>query len=416
MLSGVEETIDILFKSEPYNKAIRTAIAHEALNILIDQDNIAIGNSTTQSNGYTISAKPYTNKQQKTLDTYLVTFERELSKEEKKAMSAAARSDFKGWYDKETGGFMLRSREDAEAFAQKYNITDESPLSVDDMRPAEAAVEQTSTEQAKEDIAEDDNEKPVNPSGNRIVTDEQYADYLARFKKKLGGQLNMGIDPEILQLGAMMAVYHIEKGTRKFAAYVKSMIHDLGEMSDKVPYQYLKGFYKNAHNMLEFDAPDIAKEMDSDEVVNATDVAAIVSGHIDAIATAEMVTAEQQAEAERSEAERKLKEERNKRRTNADGSTTTTINEGGTEIEITEGDFIPGVLPTLDTEKKPSVKKKPGKAKPKPTTDGGLFDTVEDDATVAPAIAVPEQRPAADLIGDSAAYQEREAQTAELVI
>lgn len=415
MLSGVEETIDILFKSEPYSKAIRTAIAHEALNILINQDNIAIGNSTTQSNGYTISAKPYTNKQQKTLDTYLVTFERELSKEEKKAMSAAARSDFKGWYDKETGGFMLRSREDAEAFAQKYNITDESPLSVDDMRPAEAAVEQTSTEQAKEDIAEDDNEKPVNPSGNRIVTDEQYADYLARFKKKLGGQLNMGIDPEILQLGAMMAVYHIEKGTRKFAAYVKSMIHDLGEMSDKVPYQYLKGFYKNAHNMLEFDAPDIAKEMDSDEVVNATDVAAIVSGHIDAIATAEMVTAEQQAEAERSEAERKLKEERNKRRTNADGSTTTTINEGGTEIEITEGDFIPGVLPTLDTEKKPSVKKKPGKAKPKPTTDGGLFDTVEDDATVAPAIAVPEQRPAADLIGDSAAYQEREAQTVELV-
>lgn len=44
-----------------------------------------------------------------------------------------------------------------------------------------------------------------------------------------------------------------------------------------------------------------------------------------------------------------------------------------------------------------------------------MFDTVEDDATVAPAIAIPEQRPAADLIGDSAAYQEREAQTVDLV-
>lgn len=404
MSSGVEETIDVLFKSEPYNEAIRTAIAHEALNILIDQDNAATENNTTQSEskGYAIIAKPYTNKQNKTLDTYLVTFDRELSKEEKRAMAAAARADFKGWYDKETGGFMLRSKEDAEAFAQKYStandeaIADEAPLSVDDMRPAEETMEQPAVEQAKEVIieaepsstekSEADNEKPINPSGNRLVTDEQYADYLARFKKKLGGQLNMGVDPEILQLGAMMAVYHIEKGARKFAAYVRAMIADLGEMSDKLPYQYLKGFYKNAHSMLEYEIPEVAEEMDSDEIVNNTDVATIVNGHTDAIATAEMVTAEQHAEEERIEAERKLKEERNKRRHNADGSTTTTINEGGTEIEMTEGDFIPGVQrtdkgvewvgATTEMEQKP----KKGKKKSVSSQDNGasLFDNIDE--------------------------------------
>ncbi|MCM1406391.1 MAG: DEAD/DEAH box helicase family protein, partial [[Clostridium] fimetarium] len=75
--------------------------------------------------GYAIVAKPYTNKNKETLDTYLVTFDRELSKEEKRAMAAAARADFnKGWYDKETGGFMLRGKEDAEAFAKKFSDAD----------------------------------------------------------------------------------------------------------------------------------------------------------------------------------------------------------------------------------------------------------------------------------------------------
>ena len=57
----------------------------------------------------------------------------------------------------------------------------------------------------------------ANPSGNKLVTDERYAELKERMKKKLLGQFNMGIDPEILAIGTEMAVYHIEKGARAFA-------------------------------------------------------------------------------------------------------------------------------------------------------------------------------------------------------
>lgn len=180
---------------------------------------------------------------------------------------------------------------------------------------------------------------PKNPSGNKLVTDEQYAELLAKMRKKMGGQLNMGVDPEILAIGSMMAVYHIERGARKFAEYVKAMVADLGE---KFPARYLKGFYKAAHEMIEDAAPEIADEMDSDDVVSGADIVSILSGRIDAMATAEMVVAEGIAEQERQEAEKKLKEDRNKR-LNSDGSTFEVIDEGNIKTDVTRGDFIPGV-------------------------------------------------------------------------
>ena len=51
-------------------------------------------------------------------------------------------------------------------------------------------------------------------------------------RAKLRGQLNMGVDPEMLAIGAEMAVYHIEKGARAFSEYAKGMIADLGDMNE----------------------------------------------------------------------------------------------------------------------------------------------------------------------------------------
>ena len=67
-----------------------------------------------------------------------------------------------------------------------------------------------------------------NKGGNRLVTDERYAELKKRMRAKLG-QLNMGVDPEVLAIGTEMAVYHIEKGTRKFVDFAKAMIEDLGD-------------------------------------------------------------------------------------------------------------------------------------------------------------------------------------------
>lgn len=183
-------------------------------------------------------------------------------------------------------------------------LSDEAPLSLDDMR---SAVKPTSEETPAES-------NPKNPSGNKLVTDEQYAELLAKMRKKMGGQLNMGVDPEILAIGSMMAVYHIEKGARKFTEYVKAMVADLGE---KFPARYLKGFYKAAHEMIEDAAPEIAAEMDADGIVNSADIASIINERVDAMTTAAMVVAEEAAEVEREYAERKLKEERKAEHTKA---------------------------------------------------------------------------------------------------
>lgn len=43
--------------------------------------------------------------------------------------------------------------------------------------------------------------KEVNPGSNKLVTDERYAELRERMRKKLGGQMNMGVDPEILAIG-----------------------------------------------------------------------------------------------------------------------------------------------------------------------------------------------------------------------
>lgn len=408
------------------------------------------GDKEKSSEGYTISAKPYTNRQGKTLDTYLVIFDRDFSRQEKSSLRAMAKGK-RGWADKETGGWMLRSRDDAEAFAKAVmskndaQLSEEAPLSLEDMQsaieqaPAEisdgneeisSSEPTTMTANVEKSVSPADKpadavgrqeKKTVNPSGNRLVTDEQYADLLARMRRKMGGQLNMGVDPEILAIGSMMAVYHIEKGARKFAEYVKAMAADLGE---KFPARYLKGFYKAAHEMIEDAAPEIAEEMDSDDVVNTADVASIISGHTDAMATAEMVVGEERAGEEQEEAERRLKEDRNVR-LNPDGSTTETIKEGGVEIEVTKGDFIPGVRPFVEdsnkAEKRRSASSKPSRSKPveQKAAKAQLDLFGEEDRRVINDIAeetrLSEPKPEGELSGDSGEYQDRRRQERDLV-
>lgn len=85
-------------------------------------------------------------------------------------------------------------------------------------------------------------ETNINRNGNRLVTDECYAELRERMRKELGGQMNVGIAPEILAIGTEMAVYHIEKDARKFAEYAKAMIADVGD----VVRPYLKSFYNTS--------------------------------------------------------------------------------------------------------------------------------------------------------------------------
>lgn len=103
------------------------------------------------SDGYTIEPKPYTNKQGKTLDTYIVNFDREFDKSELAAMRSKAK-EMKGWRDRESGGWMMRSREDAETFANAVTGSSEARMS-DDALPVIALPEHRPVEELAGDSA-----------------------------------------------------------------------------------------------------------------------------------------------------------------------------------------------------------------------------------------------------------------------
>lgn len=161
-------------------------------------------------------------------------------------------------------------------------------------------------------------DKLVNPSGNRLVSDERYAEIRERMRKKLGGQLNMGIDPEILAIGTEMAVYHIERGARKFATYASAMIADLGD----IIRPYLKSFYNAVRDMPEAETAGLIADMDSYDDVRRVDIANFDKPNTDAMATAAAIVSEQEADNQRAVAEKKLKEKR-KKRSKAESKSTT---------------------------------------------------------------------------------------------
>ena len=116
-----------------------------------------------------------------------------------------------------------------------------------------------------EQIVEKAAEK-AKPSANTLVSDDRAAELRARLKAKLN-QLNSGIDPEILAIGAELAVYHIERGARTFTAFAKNVAADLDVSMDKVR-PYLRSWYNGARDMIE-DMGGMIEGMDSAETVRS---------------------------------------------------------------------------------------------------------------------------------------------------
>lgn len=255
--------------------------------------------SSDQENGvksFKITPKEYTTKRGKKLSMHLVTFESELTKEQMNAAKKLAK-DAKGWWSKEDGGFLMRDMESAQKLADSVlddadAVADAQPVSLIDMQEATGA----------------EVKKPKD-SGNKLVTDERYAELKARMRKKLG-QLNVGVDPEMLAIGTEMAVYHIEKGARKFTEYAKAMIEDLGEAIRP----YLKAFYNGARDLPEVEANGWSEDLTPYDEVRTIDIANFDKPSVDAMATAEMVVKEQEAEQQAEETKKQISETRNKNR------------------------------------------------------------------------------------------------------
>lgn len=201
----------------------------------------------TVSESYTITPAQYTTKRGKVLDMQFVKFGNVLSLKQHQEAKALVKS-MKGWYDTKQGGFMMRSEEDARALVKAVIPKEGATLSVTQSEEKESAIEKiTSSDkgisQMVERIVKEEEEKqnaaPIKRS--RFVAEEdqdEFARLKARLKSKIS-QLNSGIDPELLEIGAQMAYLIVKNGTRKFAEYAKAMIEEVG---DEIR-PYLKQFY-----------------------------------------------------------------------------------------------------------------------------------------------------------------------------
>lgn len=138
---------------------------------------------------------------------------------------------------------------------------------------------------------------------------ERFEELRRRLRMKLGGQLNMGVDPEAFAIGVEMSYLMLKHGARKFGEFAKQMLEALGENVRP----YLKAFYNGARDLPEM--ADYEKELTPYDEVRKFDVMNFdKEGAKDIVATAEHIVREQAAEREAKEATDKLKQERNEQR------------------------------------------------------------------------------------------------------
>lgn len=307
-----------------------------------DHKKTGLSVSKTPDTVFEITPAQYTTKRGKVLDMFLVTFAEPLSKERQRAARELAKTE-KGWYDRDKEGFMMRSEESARKLVDRITgneeaVIDAQPLSLADTRKLEEPVmrqvdleglmqaiqengkaklsdhfvpqleqkEETSVQETENSEHDEGNAYGAN---NKLVSRDRYEELKKRMRQKLGGQLNMGIDPEILAIGTEMAAYHIEAGARKFADYARHMIADLGDAIRP----YLKSFYNGARDLPEVQEAGLADEMTPYDEVRTFDTANFDKPTVNAIETARTVVQEQEVNKQAEEAKNILTTQRNEK-------------------------------------------------------------------------------------------------------
>lgn len=158
-----------------------------------------------------------------------------------------------------------------------------------------------------------------------LVSDERMTELKERLRKKLGGQMNIGIDPEILAIGLEIAVGHLDRGVKTFTDFAKVMISDLGD----VIRPYLKAFYNGARELPEVIENGLASDMTSYDEVQSFDVANFDKQGIDAFATAETVTREAEVAQEVEVAQERIKKTRSAKKETKKKTVTSQEQTGG---------------------------------------------------------------------------------------
>lgn len=172
--------------------------------------------------------------------------------EHKIVLGAEGRREAEDLYD---GGFSDGKGPERRKGVAKMTVAEfkEWLISGDQTKPVVKAVGNSNlvAEPVKQPGQFNEDVKAVYGAANTLVTADRAAKLRARLKEKLNGTtLNAGIDPEIMAMGAELAVFHIEAGSRRFLELARAIAGDLGTTPAKLK-PYLRSWYNGARDMME---------------------------------------------------------------------------------------------------------------------------------------------------------------------
>lgn len=317
---------------------------------------------TSESKGYTITPSTYTNKKGKTSNVSLLTFNGELTADQERAVKEFAKSRLgegrfspaRGWKDRESGGWMFRSEEDARKAAEMVDdddaVADNQPLTAQEMRdavePKKPATRKKATAKKpanKVEVADVTEQKPTEPTKEEPkqptkeaekpkyeVSDEEMNGLMNDIRNILGIGADEGDaglkfrDPDeltaeqrqkLMSVGQRLAMAMVERGNESFGDYASMMVKALG---DKVR-PWLKAFYGGLEYVPGYDKYALTPY----EEVKAFDVENFDKLHKDVLAQADMIVEEGKAQAAADKANNELKAIRNEQRKETDKQTET---------------------------------------------------------------------------------------------
>ena len=295
--------------------------------------------NTPEEAGYSITPSTYTNKKGKTSDVSLLTFDHDLIADQERAVKEFAKertgegrfAPARGWKDRESGGWMFRSEEDARKAAEmvgnEQTVADNQPMTAQELRDAvepkkPTASKKTAAKKPANRIESVPTEEPIDPEKPKYeVSDEEMNGLMndirdilgigddegdAGFKFRDPDELTAEQRQKLMSVGQRLAMAMVERGNESFGNYASMMVKALG---DKVR-PWLKAFYGGLEYVPGYDKYALTPY----EEVKAFDVENFDKPNKDVMAQANMIVEEGKAQVAAEKANKELKATRNEQR------------------------------------------------------------------------------------------------------
>lgn len=295
--------------------------------------------NTPEEAGYSITPSTYTNKKGKTSDVSLLTFGHDLTADQERAVKEFAKertgegrfAPARGWKDRESGGWMFRSEEDARKAAEMVGneeaVAANQPMTAQELRDAvepkkPTTSKKTASKKPANRVESVPTEEPIEPEKPKYeVSDEEMNGLMndirdilgigddegdAGFKFREPDELTAEQRQKLMSVGQRLAMAMVERGNESFGNYASMMVKALG---DKVR-PWLKAFYGGLEYVPGYDKYALTPY----EEVKAFDVENFDKPTKDVMAQANMIVEEGKAQVAAEKANNELKATRNEQR------------------------------------------------------------------------------------------------------